>query len=114
MKALAVMLAPLCGALALAAPSHADIAGETRSRVVEFHSSDLATRAGRAELETRLETAARRVCRDHGRRDLASRAAENACVEEAVAEAVSRLDRRNFASNSASGASGASSASGVQ
>lgn len=109
MRSLAVILAPLCGALALAAPSHADDDGETRSRAVEYRTAELATQAGRVELETRLETAARRVCRDHARRDLAARAAEIACVEQAVAEAVARLDRRHFASNAAFGASSASS-----
>ena len=68
----------IAAALAAAVSASPALAGERAERVT--HSDlDLASAAGQAELQHRLDTAARRVCRFDGEGRLASPTNENAC-----------------------------------
>jgi UrcA family protein len=82
-------------ALALtAAPfAQADNAFATPTRTVEFADLNLAHAEGAHALYARLEQASRAVCASLDSRDLRTRARRRACIEQAIAAAVAKVDR---------------------
>lgn len=64
------------------------------TQTVTYQPDDLAHESGRTALKAELETAARAVCRDHGRRDLAHARAVRACIDDALDHAYSQLETR--------------------
>ncbi len=85
------MLKTLIGVLALATTMPA-VAGE--SRLVRYSDLDLATTAGAEQLDRRINSAARNVCRSGGTArvlGLAENAEIRACVAEAKAKAARQV-----------------------
>lgn len=80
--AAALAMTALQGAAFAAAP-----AAPTRTISVDARGLDLTGAAGRAGLDERIETAARRACRPDDMRDLNAAAFAAACQREAVAAA---------------------------
>jgi UrcA family protein len=62
------------------------------SKVVHFDGLDLASPAGAKVLYHRIQAAAREVCTPAPARDLAAEAAEHACIETAVDQAVRQVN----------------------
>lgn len=84
--AAAVAVTALQGAAFAATPERPSAAA-TRSVMVDARGLDLASPAGAAVFDRRIETAARRACRPDDMRNLTARAAAAQCRREAVAAA---------------------------
>ena len=90
----------ILGAAVAAALSAGTANASERSERVSYHDLDLASVEGQAELQQRLDSAARRVCRFADDGALVTPAEENACYREArkevdvrVAQLTSELQR---------------------
>lgn len=95
---LSLVGAALFAGSAIAAPAHAEGAAEQRSLSVRFADLNLETAKGQSELNRRIRTAARNVCRANGGRSLSELMAENECTRVAMersATQVAALVRQN-------------------
>lgn len=87
MKTLPLVIAAIA-ATTLCTPA---FASDTASRTVDVRPGELASHEGRQDVEQRLQSAARVVCREHGLRGLDRRSAETRCREEALQAALNSL-----------------------
>jgi UrcA family protein len=84
----------LCGATALLALQTTARAADDDlpSRRVSYADLDISKPAGAKVLYRRIEAAAEQVCGNEGRRNLSAMTRDRACIDEAVATAVARVN----------------------
>jgi UrcA family protein len=93
----ALITTAIIGAIALSCStvsSAADVSNLPQV-VVKFSDLDISTRPGAAALYSRIAAAADTVCNPYAvdSRDLAAKAQVKACIREAIADAVTKVDR---------------------
>jgi UrcA family protein len=96
MKAIKVSLSIALAASAIVfAPSFATAGDATAPREVTVHYDELnmASASGAAALYAKLRSASRQVCEPLAGRELYQRAAFNACYEQALSNAVAKVNR---------------------
>jgi UrcA family protein len=90
-------------AFAGCAVAQADDSGATRSAVVRYADLDLNNAHGAGVLYQRIRTAAHSVCRELDSRMLALQQRYSACVQGAIAQALTDVDRTSVTAYAASG-----------
>ena len=75
------------------AVAKAPLLTKTETAVVTYHDLDLASDAGQAILRTRVDAAARRVCRQHGTLPIHQLRRQLQCRKEALASAEPQIAR---------------------
>jgi len=87
-----LIIVALLGAATLAQMTHAaDLRFDVPTQAVKYHDLNLNTQTGVQVLYKRIERAANQVCGNVGTRDLALAQAHEACVDQAVANAVAAV-----------------------
>jgi UrcA family protein len=84
-------------ALGAAAANAATADADAPSRVIHYGGTSLATDSGVRELYRRIETAARQVCPEDSIRDLQTHAKVEACRDQAVTQAIQRINNSRLA-----------------